>query len=136
MEHTSRTKHTEYCVTFIPRSRETFIYIGSVWVGRIMHAHCSPLHRDEKYGVFLQLPGLWGPTDRCDTLNLAKLKATEAIKRWLGRFTETPEPPPEQLVRALAKQDKALGLDKPAPKRVHRGRSAPASVKVVRRVRR
>ncbi len=135
MNKVSRTRSVEYKITFLDRRNETYIYIGAMWAGRIMHDHVSYLHKVEKYAVFLQLPGMWGPVARGDTLSLAKFAATEAITRWLGNFTETPEPPPETLVKALARQDKTIGVKANVePQRVRRTRAAPPEPVVVRRV--
>ena len=135
MEKSNRTRSAEYRISFVSRRNETYIYIGSMWAGRIMHDHVSTLHKVEKFGVFLQLPGMWGPVARADNLNLARFAATEAIKRWLDKFTDTPEPPPEQLVRTLAKRDKAeASRVEEAPKRVRRTRAVREPAPAVRRV--
>lgn len=129
-----RNKSVEYRISYHARKRETYIYIGAMWAGRIMHDHSSPLHRAEKYGVFLQLPGMWGPVAYEDNLNAAKLAATAAIKRWLARFTDTPEPPPENLVKTTRTRGAATEPE-PETKRVRRTRSAPVVAKRVTRSR-
>lgn len=99
-----------------------------------MHDHSSPIHRAEKYGVFLQLPGMWGPVAYEDNLNAAKLAATAAIKRWLARFTDTPEIPPENVVKTTRTRGAATEPE-PETKRVRRTRSAPVVAKRVTRSR-
>lgn len=119
----------------MPRKAETYIFIGGMWVGRIMHNHSSPIHRAEKFGVFLQLPGMWGPVAYEDNLIAAKFAATNAIKRWLDRFTDTPELPPENVIKR-AKHVAEAPMVEPETKRVRRTRTAPASTPArVRRTR-
>lgn len=137
MDRVQRNRSTEYKITFINRSREAYIYIGSMWVGRIMYDYVSPLNRKPRHTIFLQLPGMWGPVAAVDDIGAAKLAATEAIKRWFAGFTKTPEPPPEGLVRALVRQDKALAAqteraEPPVARRERRVRQAPVSAPVKR----
>ncbi len=129
MERVARNRSVEYKIVFIQRQREAYIYIGSMWSGRIVYGGCDPRDTDDsQYGIYLQLPGMWGPVGKADDISTAKLIAVEAIKRWLAKFTDSPEPPPEHLVKALAKQDKDEAV------RVRRTRTPVAAPATVRRV--
>jgi len=109
MTQQSRVRSAPYTISFIARGNETYIFIGSMWAGRIVHPGEESLNKVDTYGVYLQLPGMWGPVCQKDSMYAAKIGATEALKEWLSKFTEEPHVPPMQLVKRVVKQDAVEG---------------------------
>lgn len=92
----ARVRAVEYKISFVQRRREVYVYIGSIWAGRIIHSEFDHIQRGEGYGVYLQLPGMWGPVAREADLSDAKIAASQAIQRWLQNFSGTPTDPEER----------------------------------------
>lgn len=92
----ARTRSVEYKISFLQRKKEIYIYIGRHWIGRIINTENDPRKGRPGYGVYIQLPGMWGPVaDRPDIIQ-AKAAAIEYLQMWLAGFVEEPTDPEER----------------------------------------
>ena len=124
----TRARTVEYKINFLQKKREVYVYIGSTWAGRIIHKEKAPLQKEEGYGTYLQLPGMWGPVAYTASLSDAKIEASRAIQRWLTTFTGYPADPEER-------PEPLKEVEAPV-QRVTRTRPTPSPVAPITRVRR
>ena len=122
----SRVRAVEYKISFLQRRREVYVYIGSVWAGRIIHSDNASTQKEEGYGVYLQLPGMWGPVAIEADLSDAKIAASQAIQRWLQTFSGTPaeqEERPEPVSKPAQRVTRTRATEpEPAVARIRRTR--------------
>lgn len=117
-----RTRSVEYKISFLQRRREIYIYVGRHWVGRIISAANDPLHaRRGGYGVYVQLPGMWGPVARRPDIVQAKSAAIEYLQMWLAGFVEEPTDPEERAEKEPVVMVR-ISRTRPAPAPVVRSR--------------
>jgi len=90
IERVTRLRAVEYKINYVQRKREIYVYLGSVWVGRIIKRVDDPMRRDTHYAGYLQVPGMWGPVVRENTAHEAKIELSIALRRWLDAFTGVP----------------------------------------------
>lgn len=122
-ERVSRSRAVEYKIFFIQKKREVYVYLGNIWVGRIISSENDPLHKQGGFGVYLQLPSMWGPVARAPNVSEAKIEASLAIRRWLSNMVEFPTDPEERPEKpTIMRMTRTRNTLVPTPTRIARTR--------------